>query len=254
LSKKKFDQKKKLDNLFDSLQIFKGDNLVIHSNFAGILQYQNNNLKVTYEYFFLYLINRIGKNGSLLIPTYNYSFSNGAVYDRSKSPSQVGSFGNYLIKKKYLNRTFDPIFSHLVFGKLKKKIFKLSPIESLGKKSIFNLIDKEKFKILCFCCSLKNVTFIHYIEMLAQVPYRFNKFFTGNIKNKSSINKITIKYFVGKKNTDYSLKEKKILKLLPGKNLIEKLYGRFNCYVINSNTFKKKLLKKLKKNSMFLIK
>ena len=90
--------------------------------------------------------------------------------------------------------------------------------------------------------------------MLAQVPYRFNKFFTGNIKNKSSINKITIKYFVGKKNTDYSLKEKKILKLLPGKNLIEKLYGRFNCYVINSNTFKKKLLKKLKKNSMFLIK
>ena len=202
-------------------------------------QFENNSLKISYEFFFSYLIQRLGKNGTLLIPTYNYSFSNGIAFDRKKSPSQVGSFSDYLIKKRYLNRTNDPIFSHLVFGRLKKEIFKLPVSESLGSKSIFNLIEKKKFKILCFCCSLKNVTFIHYIEKLALVPYRFNKFFTGIIKKNNNLKKIKIKYFAGKKNIDYKLKEKKIINLLYKKNLIEYLYGRFNCYLINSHIVKK---------------
>ena len=70
------------------------------------------------------LINYIGKNGTILIPTYNYDFTRGKTFQTSKSLSQVGELGNILMKIKSNNRTNEPVFSHLVIGKLKKKIFK----------------------------------------------------------------------------------------------------------------------------------
>ena len=120
MSKKKFKQIEKLNLLFNRLKINKNDSIVLYSNFAGIHQYEkffSNNL---YEKFLSFLIKRIGKKGTILIPAYNYDFTKGKIFDREKSKSNVGSFSNYLIKRYSENRTFEPIFNHIVFGKLKK--------------------------------------------------------------------------------------------------------------------------------------
>ena len=39
-----------------------------------------------------------------------------------KSPSHVGELGNFLGKQNLLNRTYEPVFSHIVFGSLEKNI------------------------------------------------------------------------------------------------------------------------------------
>ena len=120
LKKKSFE--KKLTFLFNALRIRKHDNIIIHSNSAGISQFENIINKNKYNRFFKFIKNRIGKKGTILIPAYNYDFTKKGIFDPKKTPSQVGSLSNFLLKKYFKNRSNEPVFSHLIFGKLKKKI------------------------------------------------------------------------------------------------------------------------------------
>lgn len=248
--KKKLKSKEKLTNLFKQLNIKKNDNLIFHSNLAGLSQFEGKLEKKTYNYFLKFILNYIGKNGTLLIPTYNYDFTKGKIFSRKKSKSQVGKFGNELLKKYYQQRTYDPIFSHLVFGKLKKEIFDCEYKESFGNNSIFEKMLNRKFKAVCFCCSPNSITFIHHIEKKLNVNYRFDKFFYGTNEKK----KTKIQYYVGKKKINYSLKEKNILKLINQRQFISKLFGRFISYSVDTEYLFGKLKSLIAKNENFLIK
>ena len=92
-----------------------------------------------------------------------------------------------------------------MLGSLKKDFLKSSYIETFGKNSSFELILKNKFKIFCFCCSPNKITFLHYIEKINKVPYRFDKKFTGILlKNKKKI----------KQNIIYFRQKKKLINIL----------------------------------------
>ena len=251
MSQKKLN--KKLNLLFKNLKIKKGDKIILHSNIAGILQYANINNSSACNFFFNYIKRYIGKKGTLIIPTYNYDFTKGKPFDRKTTLSQVGEFGNYLIKKHYNNRTFDPVFSHIIFGKLKKKILNCETNEAFGDKSIFNLILQEKFRIICFCCSSTAMTFIHFIEKKMNVDYRFNKNFNSFVKINNKNIKVKYKYFVGKKNINYNLNEKKITQMLKTKIIVKK-FGRFDCSQIDTKTLYNILKVKLEKNKRILLK
>jgi len=250
LLKKKL--KSKIKKLFKDLKIFRNDNVIIHSNTAGIFQFLNKSKNKSLRLFIETLINYIGKNGTILIPTYNYDFTRGKTFQTSKSLSQVGELGNILMKIKSNNRTNEPVFSHLVIGKLKKKIFNCDTEEAFGDKSVFSYMLKKNFKIFCFCCSPSTMTFIHFIEKKAAVDYRFNKYFKGFIKIDNKKKPLRYKYCVGKKNIDCSPKEKQIYNLL-GKNLIIKNFGRFNCSQIDSKLLFKIIKNKLSRNKHVLI-
>ena len=66
-------------------------------------------------------IEYIRKNGSILIPAYSFAFARGKIYNKLTTPSEVGNFANYLLKRFPKNRSKEPIFSHFVFGKLNLK-------------------------------------------------------------------------------------------------------------------------------------
>ena len=225
----------------------------MHSNLAGVLQFYNKSNKEASEKFILYLKKYLGKNGVLIIPTYNYEFTKDKIFNIEKSISEVGFFSNYLIKKNYKRRTLDPIFSHLIFGKIKNFNLKQINSEAFGNKSLFSYFKKNNFKIFCFCCSTNSITYIHYIETLLKVPYRYLKKFTGTFKNNNSKVILTYKYNVGKKKYDYSLKEKKINKLINQKNFIKTYFGKFECYSVTCNYLYSSLKKKINSNKKFLI-
>lgn len=250
MSKKKLKISNKLDFLFKKLDIKKGDNIIFHSNTAGIYQYKEKLNKKTCDLFLKFILNYIGPKGTLLIPTYNYRFTEREDYDRKKSKCQVGMFGNILLKKYFKSRTFAPIFNHLVFGKLKKDLFNCDYQEVFGDKSIFSKMYENNFKIICFCCPVNAMTFIHFIEKKMNVNYRFNKYFWGSIEKK----KIKIKYYVGKKNINYSLKEKNILNIVNLKEFKEVSFGKFKSYSVNTHYLFKKLKEKIKKQNNYLIK
>ena len=62
-----------------------------------------------------------------------------------------------------------------------------------------------------------------------------------------------MKYYVGKRKTNYILKEDNLLKFLDDKNFIETTFGRFHCYIVNAKYLSQVLKKELKKNPYFLI-
>ena len=243
----------KLEILFNNLKIKKNDNIVIHSNFAGLLQFEKKPEKA-FNIFYKKLVSKIGKKGSIVIPTYNYQFTKLKYFNYFKSPSEVGVLSNYFLKKFPNRRTVNPIFSHLLLGKSLKHLIKKIDYEIFGKKSIFSFFEKKNFKIFCFCCSPSNITYLHYLEKKNNVQYRFDKTFDGKINFKKKIFKIKIKYFVGKKKIDYSLKEKNLLNLVNNSQFKEKNFGRFSCYVVTVKFLKKIVEKELKIKSSFLIK
>ena len=245
--------KERLELLFKDLKIKKNDNIIIHSNSAGLFQFKNLKKKYGYNIFFSVINKKIGKKGTLLIPAYNYDFTRGEVFDQIKTQSQVGSFSNYLLKKNHKNRSGEPIFNHLIYGKLKKKLMKSDINDAFGNKSIFGMMKKFKFKIICFCCSPYNITFLHYVERIANVKYRSNRVFQGFVlKNKKKI-KFKLKYFVRNNINKNIIKEKKVLQLLNHKDFIMRKFGRFLCYSVNCDYLIKRLKKKLFYNKFFLV-
>lgn len=122
----------------------------------------------------------------LLIPTFTYSFCNHEDYNVKTSPTSMGAFNEHLRKQDGRYRTMDPLLSISVPLELKERFLGLSE-HSLGENSGLDRLhhmDGVKFLFLgarlggCF-------TYVHYVEKMLEVPYRFDMPFTGNIIDES---------------------------------------------------------------------
>lgn len=251
MSKKNLNKKLKI--LFKNLKIRKGDKILIHSNISGLFQYYNTDKDNICNLFFVFLKKYIGKNGTIIIPTYNYKFTKKIRFDLKNTPSEVGYLGNHLLKKNWKKRTLDPVFSHIIYGNVGN--FRQSKINTnaFGADSLFSHVNKGKFKILCFCCPTNTITFIHYLEYIFKVPYRFLKKFSGKFIVNGNEQIITYDYYVGKKNYNYGLKENKINKFINNQNFLISNFGKFQCFLINTNYLYNKIKKNIKKDNKFLI-
>jgi aminoglycoside 3-N-acetyltransferase len=119
---------------------------------------------------------------NIIVPTFTYSFCNNEDYDVSGSKTSMGAFNEYVRKLDGRFRTDDPLLSVSVPMELKDK-FEIVSNESLGVNSALDIIhgmDNVKFLFLgaemaeCF-------TYVHYVEKMMNVPYRFDMPFEGNV-------------------------------------------------------------------------
>jgi aminoglycoside 3-N-acetyltransferase len=244
---------KKLKILFKDLKINKSDKIIIHTNIAGLSQFYKKDKEGICKIFISFLKKYIGKKGAIIIPTYNYQFTKNKHFDIQRSSSEVGFFSNYLLKRNWKKRTFDPVFSHIIFDKKDNFNYKKINTEAFGKNSIFSYLIKKNYKIICFCCSSNNITFLHYLEYLFEVPYRYIKKFKGTVVYNNFKSQISYKYNVGRKSCDYSFKENAINKLINQKNFIKSYFGKFECYSVTSKYLYNNLKKKINLNKKFLI-
>ncbi|CAM3484902.1 AAC(3) family N-acetyltransferase [Helicobacter sp. UBA3407] len=164
-----------LKEILQELEITQGDTLLVHTEsfrFGIPLLPKaifNQTLCQT-------LIESCGKRGNVILPTFTYSFCQNEPFDLLHSKSKVGNLGDSLLQLGG-KRTSCPIFSCAVFGDLKEKLRDCK--EVLGKESIFDKLLTQNGKILTFGNQYVGYTFIHYLESLANVPYRFDKTFSG---------------------------------------------------------------------------
>jgi len=167
------------------------------------------------------LIQLIGKNGTILVPTYNWDFCKGKTYNFYRTPSSVGSLGNYVLNRKDFKRTRNPIYSFAVMGKDQHKICKLSPKSCFGLNSPFEYLIKNKAKNLFvgFDDYREGFHFPYVAEEKAVVNYRYLKTFSAKykIKNKTYNNFKTTMY-VRKMNLNIKTKVDDSLKKILKKN------------------------------------
>lgn len=202
----------------------------------------------------------IGKNGLLIVPTYTYSFGKNRyglefkkkeIFNKSKTPSLMGLFSEWIRKKKGSQRTNDPFFSSSLLGNYKKINLNISN-NSFDKNSLFSRLDTLNATFLNI--NFSGYTYIHYIEKKLKVKYRFDKKFVGRMYIKKKPTLVEWKIFVRNKN-----KKKLVDNHIPLVNYMKKKklirtanLGRGEISLTNAEKIELAIRSKLKDNSLYL--
>lgn len=226
-------------DLIDALEhagIKKGDVIVVHSDisvFGKLALFDRNGLC---QAFVNALKNSVGDQGTLIMPTFTYSFCNGSVYDVDDSPSTVGVLTEFFRKQSGTVRTLHPIFSAAISGKEKETFLQIDQ-DSFGEQSIFGKVRAKNGKLVFLGVSLQACTFIHYVEQMHKVPYRFMKTFYGTIKNGNKTYQTDATYYVRYLDKNVNLDLKRLEEhLLKTQLMVEVKIGESHLLVVDAET------------------
>lgn len=136
----------------------------------------------------------IGAEGTLVVPTFTYSFCKGLPFDPASTPSTCGIFTEMVRQHPAAYRSHDPIFSVSALGEQAKFLADHVSIECFGKDSFWDRF-LHADGIICNLNFDAGSTFIHYIERCLNVPYRYDKLFTGFCVNQGQLVKGAAIYF-----------------------------------------------------------
>ena len=126
------------------------------------------------------LTEKVGADGTLLFPTYNWDFCKGKPFDYKKTkPDKVGSLGKAALKRSDFRRTYHAIYSFAVFGKDQDYLCAMSNTDSFCTDSPFAYLHKYVKALQIDVPLSQCFTFVHYVEQQVGVPYRFIKTFTA---------------------------------------------------------------------------
>lgn len=180
-------------NAFDAEDIFKNlkkvgaddcETLFIHSDVMFGAPAPGFNRKQYLNVLYQVIKNLGVKN--IIVPTFTYSFCNGEIYDVNKSKTTMGAFNEFVRNQEERYRTMDPLLSLSVPCELKERFQKLGE-HSLGENSGLDLLHHmDGVKFLFLGAQLGNCfTYVHYVEKMLDVPYRFDMPFSGNVIDES---------------------------------------------------------------------
>jgi aminoglycoside 3-N-acetyltransferase len=182
-----------------SLGVRSGDTVMVHSDMRLLAQAGLSDTSDRCRFLFDALIDVVGAEGTLVVPTFSYSATSGEIYSKSTSQSKVGIFTEYFRRCSGVGRSEDPIFSLAAYGRDIDAYANAKYIDSFGIGSGFDLLYRNNAWLICLGCTFV-VTFIHFIEQQFAVPYRTFKKFDARIERDGVIATEEVSYYV----RDYS--------------------------------------------------
>jgi aminoglycoside 3-N-acetyltransferase len=138
---------------------------------------------------------------TLCVPTFTFSFCNGEGYDVAKSNSRMGALNEHIRQRPEAIRSVDPLMSVALIGEDRDLVENLGH-ESIGANSTFDKLSRrDSVKFLFLGVSVGDCfTYMHYLEWLAKVPYRYDRKFSGKITYNGKTFDDTYKLFVRYRN------------------------------------------------------
>lgn len=166
---------------FKGLNINKGDIIDVASDVASIMMFSK---KQGYRFKPDLLIDAlkelVGPEGTVMIRTFNWDFCHGSDFDIRNTPSRVGAFGNVAMKRTEFRRTKHPVYSWMVWGRYAEELVNMDNVCAYGYGSPFDFLYKMNGKQLTIGNTAADAcTQMHHCEVIANVPYRAEKSFTG---------------------------------------------------------------------------
>tara|TARA_Y100000816_G_C26050988_1_gene551039 strand:+ start:540 stop:1325 length:786 start_codon:yes stop_codon:yes gene_type:complete len=214
---------KKLLRLVDDIDIKKNDIVLLTSNILPILtKYKNIDNKFLNSFIDSF-INKIGKGGTLLLPTFSWDFCKGLGFHYYDTKPQTGALSKLVLERKDFLRTKHPIYSFAVWGKYKKKLYNIDTQSGWSKNSIFGFLYHKNAKNLFVGLDYKDgFTFDHFIEEKNKVNYRFFKFFKGSYVGRNRVKKI--------KKYKMFVRDPRVNGKTEINNKLDKIMIKNNCY------------------------
>lgn len=158
-----------------------GDTVFVHSDLMvlGLMRQPDGSVgfAVPAELMFQAIQWIIGPNGTIVIPAFSYSWSEGKTYDPSKDPASTGLFSNFVLSQSGTRRSAHPILSLAANGPQAEGIIIGHDDSAFGAGSPYAALHRLNAKLLLVgvpFCSFKD-----YVEVACDVPYRYKKTFKG---------------------------------------------------------------------------
>lgn len=218
-----------MNNIFSKIDINEGDTVLVSSDILRIL-INNNKFKneISPDEIIDMLKDKIGKNGNLLFPTFNWDFCKGNDYHYKTTESFCGTLSNTALKRNDFLRTKNPIYSFAVTGKDMELISNLEHKDCFSLDSPFGYLINKKAKNLFIDLHyrLGGFPFVHVVEQEVGVNYRYIKNFTGFYTDKDKKKtKQTFSMYVRdlKKNIGATFISEKFDEILIKNNAFQKL-------------------------------
>lgn len=177
--------------LIDGFGLKKGDTVMVSSDLTMLLWMSRKSQDpVSPDTILNGIMSRIGEEGTLLIPTYNWDFCEGKGFDYYYTRCKTGTLGTAALSRSDFIRTKHPIYSFAVSGRDARQLFQMDNISSFGSNSPFAYLHhKNAINVLIDVDYKNSFTFTHYAEEQTglPVPYRFLKSFTGYYTDENGI-------------------------------------------------------------------
>ena len=239
-------------NALKNVDIKKGDTIFVHSSVSAFGKLSTFDTEFLLKTLINSLKESVGDNGTLILPTFTYSFLKNEPYDKTNSKSKVGTLTEYFRKQPDVSRTVHPNHSVAIWGKHKSELLKIGK-DTFDNASIFGKLHKLDGKIVFFGAPFQSCTYVHHIEQMHGVPYRYMKKIRGKIidSDKEYEDEFTfyVKYvvfFTQLSNLEKYLIEKKLLK--------EVKLGHGTISMVDANVLFKEGQKLLDKDVFFFLK
>ena len=132
----------------------------------------------------------IGEEGTLLIPTFNWDFCHGETFDYYKTKSQTGVLGDKALMHPKFRRTQHALYSFAVAGKDQAMLCALTNQSSFGADSPFAYLERCHAKQVMIDVPENHIwgfTYVHFVEEKFRefIPYRYMKEFRGTYIDES---------------------------------------------------------------------
>ena len=124
---------------------------------------------------------------TILMPTYTFSFSKSREWSCLYSKSETGVLSEYMRKAAPNKRSINPFHSVCIEGPKTEFLLEDVPDSSFGEKSVYEkLYNLGAYNLSLGSEFIGGATFCHYSEEVLKVPYRFYKYFPGNILDQNN--------------------------------------------------------------------
>jgi aminoglycoside N3'-acetyltransferase len=127
----------------------------------------------------------LGPEGTMLVPVYTYSLCRGETFDLGASPAAIGPFPEFFRRHPGVVRSAEPILSVCGLGPLARELFADLPPTCYGEDCLYARLVARRALICTVGLGLNWATFLHHIEEMAEVPYRYRKIFRGDMIDAS---------------------------------------------------------------------
>jgi len=168
---------------FRELGVKEGDTLLVHSSYKSLGEVDGGPATVVRA-----LETALGtdKDGTLVMPTFNFDFNKGVPWDVRKTRSKMGALTEIARMDPRSKRVFHPFYSFAILGKHAEMLGSLRYKSAYERNSVFGKLRDLDGKIMVIGLSYNDsMTFFHHIEQMEGVDYRFLKQFTGEVTDEN---------------------------------------------------------------------
>jgi aminoglycoside 3-N-acetyltransferase len=166
---------------FKSTGLQAGDTVLVHSAFKSLGGVEGGPQTVIDV-----LLEILTPEGTLIMPTFNFDFNKGAPWDVRSTPSQMGVLTELVRTDARAKRVFHPFYSFAVIGKYADFLTRERYKSSYERASVFGKLRDLDGKIMIIGLDYTHsFTFVHHVEQMEGVDYRFIKGFTGEVTDEN---------------------------------------------------------------------